>query len=290
MTARTVELSVVIAAYNAATTIGEQLRAVLAQRWDGVWEVIVAENGSTDGTRRVVEQIARGDGRVRLVDAADRRGAAHARNCGVAAAHGELIAFCDADDVVGDAWLAAMGGALRIAPFVTGPLDHERLNPPWLWGIYGHAPARDLQWFAGIFPFGPTANLGVQRKVFTELGGFDTSVEVYEDLDLCLGLWLRDVPLAFVPDAKVYYRYRADLRQLWRQAHAYGAARPAIARRLAEAGRSVPPRWSGLRNWVWLIRKLPTLRSRAGRARWVVVAGGAMGRLGGTVRHRHVAL
>ena len=208
----------------------------------------------------------------------------------MAAAQGELIAFCDADDVVGERWLAAVGGALRTHPFVTGPVDHERLNPPWSWGIYSRSAAHELQSFAGIFPFGPTANLGIRRTLFGEVGGFDPSAEAFEDLDLCLRLWRRDVPLAFVPEAVVHYRYRQSTAGLWRQAVVYGIARAALCRRLDEAGLPVPPPWSGVRSWVWLVRKLPTLRSRAGRARWVVVAGGALGRLRGSIRHRHLAL
>lgn len=288
--ANIVELSVIMPAFNAASTIGAQLDALQEQQWDSSWEVVVADNGSTDTTAVIVSQRAAIDSRVRLVDAGDQRGAAHARNVAVAVAHGTSIAFCDADDVVGDNWVASMGTALRETPFVTGPQEYTVLNEPGLHAVYGARPALELQLFAGVFPFGPTANLGIRRKAFDRLGGFDTSIAVYEDLEFCLRAWLNGVDLQFVPDIVVHYRYRSTLRGLWNQAITYGAAGPEIARRLADAGRQTPPRWRGAKNWLWLARKLPSLRSQAGRARWVVVAGGSAGRLMGSVRSRHVML
>lgn len=285
-----IELSIVIAAYDAVGTIYDQLRALLDQEWDGDWEVVVADNGSRDGTREVVERVAATESRVSVLDASDRPGPAHARNRGVKHARGVSIAFCDADDVVGEGWLVAMGNALRSSPFVTGPQEYERLNPEWLHGIYGTVPARKLQTFAGIFGFGPAANLGMRRQLFEELGGFDPSLSVGEDVDLCLRAWQHGEHLEFVPEAVVHYRYRDRLSGIFRQAVLYGMSRPLIARRLAEAGRPTPSHWGGARNWVWLVRRLPTLRSKAGRARWVVVAGGSVGRIIGSVRSRHLAL
>lgn len=277
-------------AYDAIDTIGDQLQALVEQEWSGTWEIVVADNGSTDGTVEFVDRVARSEPRLKLVDASQRQGAAYARNRGVEAARGRLIAFCDADDVVADGWLAAIAEALCTSPFVTGPQEYERLNPPWLHGVYGTAPSRCLQTFEGIFPFGPTANLGIHVDLFEKVGRFDTSVRVGEDVDLCLRVWLEGIQLEFVPAAVVHYRYRPTLRALWRQAVTYGVARPAIARRLAEEGRQAPDRWRGARNWIWLLRQARTLRSRAGRARWVVVAGGSVGRVIGSMRHRRLVL
>jgi GT2 family glycosyltransferase len=159
-----------------------------------------------------------------------------------------------------------------------------------LHGAYGTRGAFELQRFAGVFPFGPTANLGIRRELFDRLGGFDILVNVGEDLDLCLRAWLADAELQFVPAATVHYRYREGLAGLWKQAVTYGAAAPDVARRLAAAGHPVPARWRGTKNWFWLIRKLPTLRSKSGRARWTVVAGGSVGRMLGSIRARYVML
>jgi len=68
-------------------------------------EVIVSDNGSTDGTVAVVEQYQEKPPNLRVVDSSDRRGAAHAGGCR------RGLAFCDADDEVAPGWVAAMGEA-----------------------------------------------------------------------------------------------------------------------------------------------------------------------------------
>lgn len=252
--------------------------------------MVVADNGSTDGTADLVHARSLAFPNLRLVDASAERGAAFARNEGVRQTTGTSVVFCDADDVVGGGWLAAMAAGLRAHKFVTGPQEYERLNEAWLHGAWGTATATGLQHFAGVFPFGPTANLGIHRRTFDTIGAFDEALSPHEDLEFCLRAWLAGVPLTFVPEAVVHYRYRSSMRSLWRQASAYARAAPDIARRLAAAGRPTPPRWRGLRNWLWLVRRLPTLRSRRGRARWVVVAGGCAGRLRGSLRYRYLLL
>jgi len=285
-----IELSVVIPAFNAAATIGEQLEALTAQGWAGEWEVVVADNGSTDETAKIVKQFALVNPRIRLIDAGTVSGASFARNHGVEASRGTSIAFCDADDVVSDSWVRSMGEALREHAFVTGPQEFESLNPEWLWGIYGSRPAKELQIFEGIFAFGPGANLGVRRGDFESAGGFDCSMHTGEDIDVCLRLWLKGIKLVFVPDAVVHYRYRQDVGSLWRQAVSYGETAPAIAKSLADAGREHPSSWSGAKRWIWLARRLPSLRTPSGRARWIVVAGTSLGRVVGSVRNRRVVL
>lgn len=285
-----VELSVVIPAFNAESTIADQLAALLRQEWNHEWEVLVIDNGSTDHTADIVAQYALKHPKLRLLDGSGHRGASYARNLGVSKAHGKSIAFCDADDVVGDDWVAAMGSALSTYDLVTGPQELDRLNPEWLRGCYGTAQSRGPQAFAGLVPFGPTANLGIRRELFERLGGFNISIAVYEDLELCLRAWLDDVELHYSPDAVVHYRLRPDIRSLWRQAVTYGAAGPHIARQLKESGRPTPPRFRGIKNWLWLLRSLPSLRTKSGRAHWIVVAAGATGRLEGSVRARYLFL
>ena len=83
-----VQLSVVVAAYNAAATIEAQLTALVDQEWSQAWEVIVADNGSTDRTAAVVSSFAQAHPAtlVRVIDASQQRGPAFARNAGAAEA------------------------------------------------------------------------------------------------------------------------------------------------------------------------------------------------------------
>jgi glycosyltransferase involved in cell wall biosynthesis len=88
-------VSVVIPAYNAQPFIAETLASVEAQTY-GDWEVVVADDASTDGTAEVVESFG---GRFRLIRSHVNEGPAGARNHALKEASGELVAFLDADDL-----------------------------------------------------------------------------------------------------------------------------------------------------------------------------------------------
>ena len=101
-------VSVVVALYNGADTIEAQLDALTLQSATG-FEVIVADNGSTDLGPKIV--IAHTVG-AHLVDASNIRGQGHARNVGASVANGDLLLFCDQDDIVSPEWVEAMRAAL----------------------------------------------------------------------------------------------------------------------------------------------------------------------------------
>src|SRR5271170_3130362 len=104
-------VSTIIAAYNAARTIREMLESALAQQYEN-HEIIVVDDGSTDSTSAILS--AFGD-RIRVVTQANR-GAAVARNVGVAHSSGKYLAFLDADDQWLPGKLQTMVGALERAP------------------------------------------------------------------------------------------------------------------------------------------------------------------------------
>lgn len=91
-------ISVIIPTYNAESTIQETIETVLSQTYRNL-EVIVVDDGSTDLTCEVLENLY-GDNHRVLIIRAKHEGVSHARNEGLKAAHGEFIAFCDADDVM----------------------------------------------------------------------------------------------------------------------------------------------------------------------------------------------
>lgn len=284
------ELTIVIPAHNAATTIGEQLSALGRQQWDGEWEILVVENGSSDETARVVEDHVGDLGdRLRLVRSRET-GASRARNVGAAEARSAHLAFVDADDVVGDDWLAAMGNALRARPFVTGPLELSRLNPAWVAASRGRASERRAPTFYGIFPYAHGCNLGIHRQHWDDVGGLDESMTATEDIELSLRMWLAGFPAAFEPGALVHYRYRTTASELWRQGLSYGRFRPLVARRLLEAGQPRPPRLAGWRSWVHLLTELPRAASHEGRAVVAWSAGNRFGHVVGSIQQRTTLL
>ena len=283
-------VSVVIPAYNAAATLGEQLAALTAQAWSGAWEIVVVDNGSTDSTRELVDRESRTCPRLRLVSATERTGPSYARNVGARHARGRSLAFCDADDVVAPGWLAAIGEALAANEFVGGPVELRELNPQWLWESRGSAGTDAATWFENQFPFASSCNVGFNRARFLEQRGFDESLQVGEDIELSMRLHLQGVRLLFVADAIVHYRYRPTLRSTFERAIAYGAAHPTIAELWrARSGQRVP-RSKGFRNWLWLVRHLDLLGTQSGRGRWLWVAGKRLGALRGSLTVRRLYL
>ena len=85
--------------WNARATLGEAAGSVLAQSMAD-WELLLIDDGSTDGSRELAEGFAARDGRVGVLGDAVNRGPAAARNEGIRAARGRRIAFLDADDLL----------------------------------------------------------------------------------------------------------------------------------------------------------------------------------------------
>jgi glycosyltransferase involved in cell wall biosynthesis len=287
----TLDLSVVIPARNEAATIRDQLDALLAQSWSGRWEVVVADNGSTDDTARIVEEYGSRDARVRLVTADRRAGLNYTRNTGIATTDSAAFALCDADDLVADGWVAAMGDALAVHPIVTGLLELDRLNPAWLAGSRGRGDERGLPTFHGIFPTVHGNNMGMQRRVWEELGRFDEDVIIgSDDVEISMRAWRVGIPVHFVEEAVVHYRYRPEPRALWRQGRNYGRSRPLVVRRLRDEGLPCPSRVAGWRSWAWLVAHVGDLRSDEGRAAWTWVAANRLGQVEGSIRYRSLFL
>lgn len=90
-------ITVVVPAYNRATTITGCVRSVQAQTY-AKWELLVVDDGSSDGTPQVVAKSAQNDNRPRLLRQARNGGAQAARNAGIRAAMGTWVAFLDSDD------------------------------------------------------------------------------------------------------------------------------------------------------------------------------------------------
>jgi GT2 family glycosyltransferase len=230
-----VELTVVIAAFDAEATLGAQLDALAAQRAPFAWELVVADNGSTDGTAALARSY--GDRLpVRVVDASATRGAGAARNVGVSVARAPLVAFCDADDVVGDGWLAAMRAALRTHAFVAGRFEGARLNGPRVLRSRTIPQTTGLQestLLPGLHAAG-AGNMGIRADVFRAVGGFDPGCLFLEDTDLCWRVQLAGVPLTWAPEAVLHVRLRGTLRSTLQQGYHYGSGEHWLALRYRE--------------------------------------------------------
>jgi glycosyltransferase involved in cell wall biosynthesis len=271
-------ISVVLPVRDGLPWLDSQLDALTAQECDMPWEVVVADNGSSDASLSVAQSWAARNDHIRVVDASSILGPGAARNAGVRAAQGDLLAFCDADDVVQPGWLRAIAAALIDADVVAGSFDMASLN-----GIRTDelSPAATSQ--LGFLPAGLAANLAVRRPAFDAVGGFSEELFVGEDIDLCWRLQLHGYRFSLVPAAVVAKREPAGFGILFRRALAYGRCGPKLYRRYHRNGARRDLVGSA-KSWAWLVVALPGLGRTDVRRRWVRAAGVRLGRLVGSVR------
>ncbi len=279
-------ISVVIPARNEAARLSKQLDALGAQTFDGAWEVIVVDNGSTDETAaRAMAYSGRLPG-LRVADASSRRGVSHARNVGASVARGDFLLFCDADDVVTPTWLDRMAAAAETCDAVGGGL--EKLMPPKRAGAPLLVRTNDLRHWPGFLPYASGANCGVRASLLREVGGFDERyVGGGDDCDFFWRLQLEGRRVCFVPDAVVEYQERAALRIVALQFFRYGFADARLFRDFR--GRGMPRRslLTVGREWLhlWLLAPWYWI-DRARRRQWVKSVARRIGRVGGSIRLR----
>lgn len=182
-------VSVVLPTHNRRETLGAAIDSVLAQSWSDL-ELIVVDDGSTDGTAELLEAVD--DERVRVRRLLRRSGAPVARNVGIAMARGGYVAFQDSDDLWRPHKLQAQVAAL----------DAASHNVAVVYGaILRHAPRRSARIpastqaalsgdLAGCLPvenFIALPAVLVRAEALRSVGGFDPELPRFQDWDL----WLR---------------------------------------------------------------------------------------------------
>ncbi|MDP3848890.1 MAG: glycosyltransferase family A protein [Luteolibacter sp.] len=275
------KLSVIIPFHNAASTLGLQLDALARQQWSQPWEIILADNGSKDNSREVIESYREKLPNIRIVDASERPGAAFARNMGIKAAQGEVMALCDADDEVGDGWLAAMGEALSRHDFVACRMEMEKLNPEWMWG---HEQEHGLQmiWYPPWLPHAGAGTMGFSKTMFEEVGGFDDTLLHLEDTEFSFRAQMMGHPLHFVPDAVLHVRRRGNLIGNYRQSRNYAEYNVILAKKYWTKNDSSLGFYKRfVIDCLSLVLEAKSLRTEGGRFYWMWKLGRQAGRLKG---------
>jgi glycosyltransferase involved in cell wall biosynthesis len=181
-------VSVIVPSYNMAGFLADAATSVLRQTWKSL-ELIIVDDGSSDGTGAMADRLALGDARVSVIHKTNG-GLSSARNAGIQAARGEFVCFLDADDMLLPDKLEKQLAFLRL--FTRCDLvysDHyvgdDKLTPMFLaCKRPPRMPMHELltyrNWFA---PFSPLVRSSVLEKV----GGFDESLQSSEDWDF----WIR---------------------------------------------------------------------------------------------------
>lgn len=201
-------VSVVIPCYNAAQYLRDALDSVFAQEYEGPLEVLVGDDGSTDGSREIAESWG-APVRVLQKPLSAPQGAAAARNRCILAAVQPLVAFLDADDLWLPGHLATLAKFMYTHPQLGlvydqaffGAKDGKRIIAPHAPPPRRHLLTPDSLLLRCIFP----GSVMVRRCVFESVGYFDETLKQSEDHDM----WLRIVEAfeaRFVPHDGSFYR------------------------------------------------------------------------------------
>jgi hypothetical protein len=226
-------VSVIIPTFNRRALVREAVASVCAQR--GVeLDIIVVDDGSTDGTRDALAQEF--GSRIRII-ATENRGVAAARNLGVRHSRGELLAFLDSDDL----WLPGKLAA-QLAVFTQQP-ETQICQTDEIWirnGVRVNACKHHRKPSGDIFEpslhlcsVSPSAVM-LRRTLFERAGGFDETLPVCEDYDLWLRI-ARDTPAPLI-DRPLVVKRGGHADQLSRRFWGMDRFRVAALARLLDEG------------------------------------------------------
>lgn len=221
------EISVVICVYNGEYVIEQQLRALAEQDVPFTWDVVIAENRSTDRTAAILEEIAANfPVPITIVRAHAKQGVAYAKNAAVKASRGRSLAFCDSDDRVGRGWLDAARRGLESFDIVGGPLRELKVpfdeDAPFLAGAHLHQNAFGLSV--------PGGNFAIRRPCYFQVGGMDEALPPYgmEDVDFSARANLNGLCIGSAPEMVSYFRQTRGQKALLRKIYLSGKAEYAL--------------------------------------------------------------
>jgi glycosyltransferase involved in cell wall biosynthesis len=209
------EISLVIPTVNEGENLSMTIESI-QETITGAYEIIVVDNGSTDGSTEFIEQ--KNDPCIRLLNTGERLGVAGARNYGAAFAEGNILIFVDAHMLFPSDWLTPILDVLHeeqvelVVPAVSAwgnphaigfgiSWKGERLEPKWLGKQSSDPYAVPLA--GGCFQ-------AFHKDFFYEIGGYDPGMTNFgsEDLEMCLRVWLLGYQVKIVPQVDISHRFR----------------------------------------------------------------------------------
>jgi O-antigen biosynthesis protein len=236
-------ISVIVCTHNGSRTIRECLGGLQKLDYPAA-EVIVVDDGSTDDTAAIARQF-----HFRLLSTV-HGGLAAARNTGLEAATGEIIAYVDDDAWPDPHWLkylaltfdyescAAVGGP-NIRPPPDGAIADSVANAP---GGPIHVMLTDTE-----AEHVPGCNMAFRKAALQAIGGFDPRFRTAgDDVDVCWQLQAAGLKVAFSPAAVVWHRARKTLSTYWKQQSGYGKAEALLAVKWPDKYNGAGhPNWTG---------------------------------------------
>lgn len=274
-----VACSVVIPAFNAAHLVHHQLEALAGQVDAPPFEVVVADNGSTDDLAGAVA--AWGDRLdVRVVDASRAQGVSVARNVGIEHARTDRVLICDADDVVAPTWVRALHDALDSHALASGPAETVSLSGPSAGWVPIDQRGTGLYETWGGRTYGLGGNTAMRREVWEEVGGYDERYPAgAEEIDFAWRAWDLGHRFGYAPEALLHYRIRTDLRGVLRQQYNSGRGTATLYARFRPPEVVPKSRLRRVHHELLLLRRFPLRGSRDDRRRWLTLVAFEAGKL-----------
>lgn len=208
-------VSVVIPARNAELTIATQISALLGQ-YDGTFEVILVDNGSTDST--VANAIEAARWMPLRVIREENPGVNFARNAGITAANSDSILLADADDVVSYGWVHSLSREVSPGFRAYGQLELSLLNSERTQKMHGIAGR-----FHNAGKNGSGCNCGFSKQDWWRVGGFNASLSGRGDeTEFFHRMSLEGIEARYSPEAIVHFRLRSGLMAFLREKYRAG--------------------------------------------------------------------
>ncbi len=236
-------VSVMVCTFNGAKTIGACLEGLQELDYPD-FEVIVVNDGSTDSTPAIVREFP-----FRLINI-ERQGLATARNIGMRAATGEIVAYIDDDARPDRHWLKYLAAALERSPYagVGGP-NVPPADSSIVASCVADAPGSPTHVLVSDREAEhiPGCNMAFRKLALEDVGGFDPQFRAAgDDVDLCWRLLAAGHKLGFSPAAVVWHRPRGSIRAYWRQQRGYGRAEAMLERKWPDKyGTGGRAQWTG---------------------------------------------
>ena len=216
MTTDAQSITVVVCTYNRCVMLRDALESVIRQEPSErfTYDVLVIDDGSTDDTAALVEEMAAGSRIPIHYTHQAQSGISIARNRGVTESTGDWVAFFDDDQLATPMWLSnlltvatehgarCVGGAIELDT----PQEHAHPLGPVCRSILGEHPYRGAPTPVRRRRLPSTGNLFVARSVFDEVGVFDPSLQSSEDTDFVSRVIRSGIATWSAPDAVVHHR------------------------------------------------------------------------------------
>ncbi len=224
------KVSVVVCACNGGSTLRWCLEGM-----DGLdypdFEVIVVDDGSSDDTAAIAHECGYPP------ISTPNRGLSNARNTGLEAASGEIVAYLDCDARPDRDWLRYLVASFQATDHVG--IGGPNIPPPdgWVADCVANAPGGPVHVLLSDREAEhiPGCNMAFLRQQLADVGGFDSRFRAAgDDVDICWRLQERGETLGFSAGAVVWHRARDSVRAYWRQQIGYGKAEALLERKWPE--------------------------------------------------------